>query len=378
MPYGKLETLQDCRDFVQGCLLMGTGGGGSVSDGMAMLTEALAAGLTLEWVDAADIPDDEITTSIFSMGSIAPVTQETLDEIAKMRLEDKFGHMSIAETVKELAAFMGKRVGCIVPVELGASNTPGPLVEGARLGIPVVDGDYAGRAVPDEMQGTPFIHGKMGWPAVSVDQWGNVVYIKNAANAYVFERVGKMLAIAAFGHTTMATNAYPASEMKQLIVPDTLTKCLKLGRVIRLAREKNEDPIEAAITETGGWRLFEGIVTKKAWEDRDGYMFGTVSLAGSGAYAGQTFKVWFKNENHVSWLNDKPWVCSPDLVTLAHKTSGKGTTNTLITAGDEVVAIGIKGLEIFRTEFGLNEASGPRYFGFDLDYVPIEQLMAES
>jgi DUF917 family protein len=286
--------------------------------------------------------------------------------------------MSIAETVKELAAFMGKRVGCIVPVELGASNTPGPLVAGARLGIPVVDGDYAGRAVPDEMQGTPFIHGKMGWPAVSVDQWGNVVYIKNAANAYVFERVGKMLAIAAFGHTTMATNAYPASEMKQLIVPDTLTKCLKLGRVIRLAREKNEDPIEAAITETGGWRLFEGIVTKKAWEDRDGYMFGTVSLAGSGAYAGQTFKVWFKNENHVSWLNDKPWVCSPDLVTLAHKTSGKGTTNTLITAGDEVVAIGIKGLEIFRTEFGLNEASGPRYFGFDLDYVPIEQLMAES
>jgi DUF917 family protein len=378
MPYGKLETLQDCRDFVQGCLLMGTGGGGSVSDGMAMLTEALAAGLTLEWVDAADIPDDEITTSIFSMGSIAPVTQETLDEIAKMRLEDKFGHMSIAETVKELAAFMGKRVGCIVPVELGASNTPGPLVAGARLGIPVVDGDYAGRAVPDEMQGTPFIHGKMGWPAVSVDQWGNVVYIKNAANAYVFERVGKMLAIAAFGHTTMATNAYPASEMKQLIVPDTLTKCLKLGRVIRLAREKNEDPIEAAITETGGWRLFEGIVTKKAWEDRDGYMFGTVSLAGSGAYAGQTFKVWFKNENHVSWLNDKPWVCSPDLVTLADKTSGEGTTNTLITAGDEVVAVGIKGLEIFRTEFGLNEASGPRYFGFDLDYVPIEQLMAES
>ena len=103
-----------------------------------------------------------------------------------------------------------------------------------------------------------------------------------------------------------------------------------------------------------------------------------MSLAGSGAYAGQTFKVWFKNENHVSWLNDKPWVCSPDLVTLADKTSGEGTTNTLITAGDEVVAVGIKGLEIFRTEFGLNEASGPRYFGFDLDYVPIEQLMAES
>ena len=377
MPYGKLETLQDCRDFVQGCLFMGTGGGGSVEDGMSMLSGALDEGLTLEWVGAADIPDDEISTTIFSMGSIAPVTQETQDEIAKMKLEDKFGNMSIAETVKELAAFMGKRVGCIVPVELGASNTPGPLVACARLGIPVVDGDYAGRAVPDEMQGTPFIHGKMGWPAVSVDKWGNVVYIKNAANAYVFERIGKMLAIAAFGHTTMATNAYPVSEMKQLIVPDTLTKCLKLGRAIRLAREKSEDPIEAAIAETGGWRLFEGVVSKKEWEDRDGYMFGMVYMDGTGAYEGQTFKVWFKNENHVSWLNGKPWVCSPDLVTLAHRHSGEGTTNTLISEGDEIAAVGIKGLEIFRTEFGLNEASGPRYFGFDIDYIPIEDLMAE-
>jgi hypothetical protein len=35
----------------------------------------------------------------------------------------------------------------------------------------------------------------------------------------------------------------------------------------------------------------------------------------------------------------------------------------------------VKGLEVFRTEFGLDRASGPRYFGFDIDYVPIEELM---
>ncbi len=34
-----------------------------------------------------------------------------------------------------------------------------PLVTGAELGIPVVDGDYSGRAVPDEVQGAPFING---------------------------------------------------------------------------------------------------------------------------------------------------------------------------------------------------------------------------
>jgi DUF917 family protein len=87
--------------------------------------------------------------------------------------------------------------------------------------------------------------------------------------------------------------------------------------------------------------------------------------------------VWFKNENHVSWLNGEPWVCSPDLVTLAYR-DGEGTTNTLIKKGDGIVAVGIKGLEAFRTEFGLNEASGPRYFGFDIDYVPIEELMQKG
>ena len=51
MPYGKLETLQDCEDFAQGCLFMGTGGGGDLDWGMGMLKEALADGITLEWVD---------------------------------------------------------------------------------------------------------------------------------------------------------------------------------------------------------------------------------------------------------------------------------------------------------------------------------------
>jgi hypothetical protein len=85
--------------------------------------------------------------------------------------------------------------------------------------------------------------------------------------------------------------------------------------------------------------------------------------------------VWFKNENHVTWLNGKPWVCSPDIVTLAYRASGEGTSNTLLQEGDDVVAVGMKGLEGFRTEFGLNQASGPRYFGFDIDYVPIEEWM---
>lgn len=375
MPRGKLETLQDCEDFVRGCLFMATGGGGSVEWGMGMLKAALEEGLALEWVGVDDIPDDVWTVTPYGMGSIAPVSQETLDEIERQGLVDKFGDRSMEEAVKELGNYLGQPIDCLVPAELGAGNTPAPLVTAARLGIPVVDGDYAGRAIPDEMQGTPYLYGKHSWPFASVDKWGDVAIVKYTANPHMLERIGKLLAVAAYGLTTMAATPLPAREMKEILVRDTLSKCLATGQAMRQAREKGEDPINAALAITGGWRLFEGTVTAKEWEDRGGYMFGTTHIQGTGDYAGQTLEVWFKNENHVSWLNREAWVCSPDLLTLAYKATGEGTTNTLLKEGDQVVAVGMKGLEAFRTEFGLNEASGPRYFGFDIDYVPIEQLV---
>jgi hypothetical protein len=367
--------MQDCEDFVRGCLFMGTGGGGSVKWGMGMLEDALAEGIALEWVDVDEIPDDVWTVTPYGMGSIAPPTQETLDEIEKLGLEDRFGDRSMEEAVKELGAYLGQPIGCLVPAELGAGNTPAPLVTGARLGIPVVDGDYAGRAIPDEMQGTPYLYGKHSWPFSSVDKWGNVAIVKYTVSPHMLERIGKMLAVAAYGGTTMAATPLKGREMKAIVVSGTLSKSLALGRAIRAAREREQDPIDAAVAATGGWRLFEGVVTGKDWEDRGGYMYGTTHIRGTGDYDGHTLDVWFKNENHVTWLDGEPWVCSPDLVTLAYR-DGQGTTNTLIKEGDEVVAVGIKGLEAFRTEFGLNEAAGPRYFGFDIDYVPIEALMA--
>jgi DUF917 family protein len=377
MPSGKLQSLEDCEDFILGCLFLATGGGGSPEKGRRMLKGALEDGITPEWVDASRIPDDVWTVTPYGMGSIAPVSQDTQQEIERLGLVPRFGDEAMAEVVKELGEYLGKPIGCLVPAEIGAGNSPAPLVTGARLGIPVVDGDYAGRAVPEEMQATTYLHGKNTWPVANVDKWGNVAIVKYAVSSHMFERIGKMLAVAAYGGTTMAGTPLPAREMKEVLVHGTLTKCLAIGQAMRRARIKGDDPIDAALKVTGGWRLFEGVVTGKEWEDRGGYMFGTTHVKGTGAYEGRTFDVWFKNENHVSWMNGEPWICSPDLVSLLRKDSGEGTTNSHIKEGDEVVAVGMKGLEAFRTEFGLNKAAGPRYFGFDIDYRPIEELAAE-
>jgi DUF917 family protein len=376
MPSGKLRSPEDCEDFILGCLFLGTGGGGNPEWGRRMLKGAMEDGITPEWVDASVIPDDVWTVTPYGMGSIAPVSQDTEQEIQRLGLVPRLGDEAMAEVVKELGQYLGKPIGCLVAAEIGAGNSPAPLVTGARMGIPVVDGDYAGRAVPEEMQATTYLYGKNSWPVASVDKWGNVAIVKYAVSSHMFERIGKMLAVAAYGSTTMAGTPLPAREMKEVLVHGTLSKCLGIGQAMRNARKKGDDPIDAALKITGGWLLFEGLVTGKDWEDRGGYMFGTTHVKGTGDYKGQTLDVWFKNENHVSWLNGKPWVCSPDLVCLIYKDSGEGTTNSRIQEGDNVVAVGMKGLEAFRTDFGLDKAAGPRYFGFDIDYVPIEKLVA--
>jgi len=376
MPRRHLSTMQDCEDLICGCLFMGTGGGGSAESGREVFTSALKEGLKIEWMDVDDIPDDAWTVTPYGMGSIAPPSPETEEEIARLGLVDRLGHRAMEVAVREIEQHAGVKIGAIVPVELGPDSTPTPLVTGARLGIPVVDGDYAGRAVPEEMQGTPYLYDKRGWPFTSVDRWGNVCIVKEACNLHMMERIGKMLSVAAYGDCQMAAYLLIGQEMKEIVVRDTLTKSLELCRTIRQARERGEDPVLASLEFTGGWLLFEGEVVKKEWEDREGYMFGTTYIEGKGEFKGHTFKVWFKNENHVSWLDDEPFVTSPDLVVIVDRKSGEGITNTLLDAGQEVAVIGIKGLEAFRSERGLGGA-GPRYFGFDIDYVPIEERMKE-
>lgn len=374
MSKNQITSMQEGEDLVNGCLFLGTGGGGSPEKGLSMIQKALDEGLTLSWVAMDEIDDDVLTVTPFGMGSIAPQTRAALDEIEKVGLKQVFPDSNMEEAVKELGKYLGQPIGCLVAAEPGGSNLPVPLVTGARLGIAVVDGDYAGRAIPDEMQGTPFLYGKNSWPTASVDTWGNVVICTHTQNPHMFERIGKMLAVAAYGSTAMAATPLPASEMKEILVQGTITKCMNIGKAIRQARENNTDPVDAALEVTQGWRVFEGTVVKKEWEDRDGYMFGMIDIDGSADYAGQSLKVWFKNENHVSWLNGEPWICSPDLLGLIYP-DGEGTNNNKIAEGDQVVAAAMKGLEGFRTEFGLNFGSGPRYFGFDIDYVPVENLV---
>jgi hypothetical protein len=101
-------------------------------------------------------------------------------------------------------------------------------------------------------------------------------------------------------------------------------------------------------------------------------MFGTTTIEGEGSDNGHTLKIWFKNENHIAWLDEKPFVTSPDLLSVIDSRSGEPYTNTILEEGMEVAVIAGRSDETYRSPKGL-ALLGPRYFGFDLNYVPVEK-----
>ncbi len=378
MPARILTTLQDCQDFITGLKLLGTGGGGSPASGLEMLTQALSEGLRLGWVDAADLPDESFSCTVFGSGSISEETPGTLAEIhalgKKRDIPVRYGYRAPEIAVRELESYAGVKIGAIVPVELGASNTPAPLVTAARLGLPLVDGDYSGRAVPQDMQTTYFLKGIPTHPAAIVDWWGNILILKEAVTTEMGERIGKMLGVASFGVVYFANLLLSAQQTRETVVPGTLTRSLELGQAVRRATVAGRDPIAEIVQALEGWLLFEGVVSGKEWQDKEGVMVGTTYLEGSGRHAGKRMKIWFLNENHVSWLDDQPFVFSPDLIILANPETGNGYTNTEIKSGDRVAVIAAKAHPLFRSQAGLR-SFGPRYWGFDIEYVPVEEAV---
>ena len=90
-------------------------------------------------------------------------------------------------------------------------------------------------------------------------------------------------------------------------------------------------------------------------------------------------RIWFKNENLISWLDDRPYITCPDLITILDPETGYALSNFTdeINPGREVAVIAIKAPEIWRTDRGL-ELLSPRYFGFDIPYRPMEEVLSEA
>lgn len=370
----------DVRDFARGCTLLGTGGGGLEENGIESLLSELEAGHEIGWVDANEIEDEALTACTFLMGSIAPHTEEVVKEMESYGLNNNTSKYKekdrLVQAVKELESFTGKKIDAIVPIELGGANTCAGVATAAACGILAVDGDYTGRAIPEIQQTTPYLKDKVLWPVSSVDEWGDVAFIKDAINYRVVEKLGKKISEPAYGLSGDAGFLMSGKDMKDCIIKGDLTKCYNVGKMIREAGESGKDPVSAIIDELDGYLILEGTLTGKETEDKEGYYWGYHTVTGTKNDNGHIAKIWFKNENHACWYDDQVVATSPDSIVVVDAKTGMPYSNPKLAIGMEVAVIAIPAMEFFRTEKGV-AILGPKYFGLNIEYIPIEKRIQE-
>lgn len=370
---GQITTETDADDFLRGANFMSASGGGDPVVERGQLHEDVRDGLNIGWRPLEDLQPDEILFSVCYSGSIAPESFDDPEERAQALGGGKVHERPFVEAVRLLEQELGVRCGGLVSIEIGGINSGAILSAAARLELPLIDGDYAGRAIPELHATAPHMHGAQVLPFACVDHFDNRVIIRSSPSNAWAERISKHLALSSLGLIACAFAALPAARVAEIYVPLTMSECLALGRAIREAREAGDDPVSAAADAVGGAVLFRGAVVGRNWSNT-GYMEGTHELEGSGEFAGHRLKVWFRNENHVSWLDGEPWVASPDLIEFCDPATGEPLVNTYLELGQDLAVVGRRRRDQFDSPAGL-ETLGPRHFGFDLDFRGIEQLV---
>jgi len=372
-----LKTRTDVLDFLTGVGLLATGGGGSVEVGKELLLKDIELG-PIEIENPSNINNNATVCVVYRMGSMAPLTEEKLKLIQslglrKIHLGNKFPIMALSL----LERFINMGIDVIAPLEIGGSNTPTPISIATSLGKIVVDGDFAGRAIPEITQTTLFMNNISSTPTACADEYGNTTIIVHSSSPEMTERIGKMISVASFGTVAAAGFVMTGKQLKETIIPNTLSEAYYIGRIVREAVEQGDDPAKRLVEKyRNAFLLFKGKIADFSWkDDPSGYMIGTITVVGDEGFSGHTFKIWLKNENHISWLDGRPFVTSPDLITLMDP-SGKPLTNDILSPGMRVYVLGFKAKDVWRSPLGL-KLLGPQHFGFDIQYRPIEEVIAE-
>jgi DUF917 family protein len=376
-----LKSRRDCEDFVRGLCFLGTGGGGRPDVGLSLILDQLERGREIGWMDIAALPEEAWTATVAGMGGRsgpAGITEELAALGITEEKHDALGRMVAA--VRALEDSAGVKVEAIVPVEIGASNVPVPIATALELGVPVVDGDYAGgRAIPEVPQTIPEVSGVGVTPMSFVTRWGDVAILKDTVSTAMADRIGRHIVLAAHGGVGVSCYLLQVREARDLMAAGTLSQAFRVGTTIREARDSGADPVAAATRQVGGWLLFTGQITASPIAEGDSLAFGLGShqLRGVGSFQGHSFEIWYKNEYHVSWLDTKPYATSPDGLMLVHLEDGEPAISYDFSVGDRVAVIGRRAHPAHRTPRGI-ELLGPRHFGFDLDYVPIEARVEQA
>ena len=357
---------RDCLDdLALGAVFLATGGGGDPHVAKLIAEQALAEYGPVELLPPAQLADDAFVVALGGVGA-PTVSLELLPSVNDAR-----------DTLAAFEDRVGRRVDAVVSFEIGGGNSLIPIVAAAAAGLPVIDGDGMGRALPEAQMMTYPITGVKPTPAVAMDYSGQVTELRSS-DILAYEREIRQFAVDSGGMVTAAEHPMTGRQLKDSIVPGTVSFSIALGKLLR-GNRGNAHRIFDAMTGLfkqsvyGSFHhLYTGKVVDSATRIVGGYDIGEATLAPFAGH-GESMKIQIKNEYLVASLADRVLASVPDLITIVDYETSTPINAERLRFGQRVSVFGIGCPAFYRQERALQFVS-PECFGFPFPFVPIEQL----
>jgi len=353
----KRLTQQDLTDLVEGAAIFSSGGGGDPQIGSNIVETLREDHCPVHLIDPAEVPDSKIVINFACVGATANTAYHS-DAAVK--------------TLKTLEEFLGKKAFAVIAVELGGFNTLAAVDVAARRGIPVVDADGAGRAVPEVHLKVYTLDGIPLAPMVAADiNAENIVLIEQTRDSKAAERITRTLATEWNQTVYTARRVLTGKQVKTSPVLNTLSTSIRIGTLLRKAL----DPLGAILKETRGFLLFEGTVAKAEHETKSGFTWTTLGLDGTNESKNSSFELKAKNEFLMAHKNGKLVAIAPDIITTVNPETARCIPAEKVKKSDKLTVIGIPAPPKWRSKKGLKLwKEVMRRSGITENYVPIERL----
>ena len=346
-------------DIAIGAAVLGSGGGSHPYIGMLMAREAIRRYGPVQLVALDELADEDLVVPAAGMG--APVVG-----VEKLPAGD-----DLIRAFEALGKFTGRVPRATMSIEAGGMNSIRPIYLAARLGIPVVDCDGMGRAFPEIQQTVLTAAGISASPFVMSDERGNVLLMDAVSNHWV-ETFARSCVIHMGAVGSIATYAATVRQLKAAAIHGTTTLAESIGRTLRQARRFERDPVDALRRAVGGFLVFRGKVCDVDRRVRDGFAKGSARMDGTGDYAGRELLLDFQNEHLIARVDGEFAATTPDLIAVLDSETAQPITTEALRYGMRAAVMAIPCAPQWREPAALALVH-PRYFGYDIDYVPVEE-----
>lgn len=349
-----------------GAAVLGAGGGGDPYLARTLVLKELAAGGDVRLVGLHELADEAVVVPTAMMGAPTILSEKVPSGEGALR------------ALRTLERELGAKVSATMPIEAGGVNALIPMLVAAQAGIPVVDADGMGRAFPGLHMDTFHIYGVKGAPMALANEQSHSCVV-NAADNLALERLARSLTVAMGGTAFIAAYPMTGRQAKETAIPSTLSLGIRLGEALRSARARKQPPA-IAVTEVTAQSIygraivvFEGKVTEVQRQRTEGFLKGRAVIARQDDSSDGQLVVEFQNENMVARVGEQVVATVPDIITLLDYEAGSPINTESLKYGYRVTCLAIPTPEIMRTRAAL-DVWGPRSFGYDLNYVPLEAL----